>query len=412
MFMMSFFEIPKGVLKNLDHFRSRFFWQGSNKKYKYRIARWDILCRPKDQGGLGILDLQLQNKCLLAKWLVNLLNSEGTWKSLLSNKYLRTKTLTQVSAKPTDSHFWRGLMHIKEEVLSKGSFIINDGTSTRFWEDTWLGDKPLKDTYPSLYHIARDRKVTVSKVMSSIPLNISFRRSLVDNNQRHWLHLVARVSYIDLVDGKDHFKWPLMKNILFTVRSMYLDALDADPPFQHRKIWKWKLPLKIKNFLWFLQRGVVLTKDNLAKKIWKGSQKCVCCNMNETIQHHFLDCPLAKMIWRFTFYATNLSQPRSINHMFGNWLNNQNKDFKQLNWVGVAAICWAIWKCKNDIVFKKSKFNSILQVIFRGAYWLHFWAQLQRMEQTKDILIAMSRKLEVIALQFANEGWNVFYRLP
>jgi len=26
MFMMFFFEIPKGVLENLDHFRSRFFW--------------------------------------------------------------------------------------------------------------------------------------------------------------------------------------------------------------------------------------------------------------------------------------------------------------------------------------------------------------------------------------------------
>jgi hypothetical protein len=25
MFMMSFFEVPNGVLKNLDHFRSRFF---------------------------------------------------------------------------------------------------------------------------------------------------------------------------------------------------------------------------------------------------------------------------------------------------------------------------------------------------------------------------------------------------
>jgi hypothetical protein len=127
-------------------------------------------------------------------------------------------------------------MHIKEEVLSKGSFIINDGTNTRFWEDTWLGDKPLKDTYPSLYHITWDRKVTVSKVMSSVPLNISFRRSLVDNNLRHWLHLVARVSNIDFVDGKDHFKCPLTKNGLFTVRSMYLDALDTHPPFQHRKI--------------------------------------------------------------------------------------------------------------------------------------------------------------------------------
>jgi hypothetical protein len=39
MFMMSFFEIPKRVLKKLDHFRSRFFWQGSNKEYKYRLAR-------------------------------------------------------------------------------------------------------------------------------------------------------------------------------------------------------------------------------------------------------------------------------------------------------------------------------------------------------------------------------------
>jgi hypothetical protein len=95
------------------------------------------------------LNLQLQNKCLLAKWLVNLLNTEGTWQSLLRNKYCRTKTLTQVSSKPNDSHFWRGLMRVKDEVLSNGSFVIKDGTNTRFWDDTWIGDKPLKDTYPS-----------------------------------------------------------------------------------------------------------------------------------------------------------------------------------------------------------------------------------------------------------------------
>ena len=33
MFMMSFFEILKGVLKKLNHYRSRFFWEdGSDKK--------------------------------------------------------------------------------------------------------------------------------------------------------------------------------------------------------------------------------------------------------------------------------------------------------------------------------------------------------------------------------------------
>jgi hypothetical protein len=51
MFMLSFFEVPRGVLERLDYFRSRFFWQGENHKKKYRLARWNILCQPKDQGG-------------------------------------------------------------------------------------------------------------------------------------------------------------------------------------------------------------------------------------------------------------------------------------------------------------------------------------------------------------------------
>jgi hypothetical protein len=71
------------------------------------------------------------------------------------------------------------------------------------------------------------------------------------------------------------------------------------------------------------------------------------------------------MIWTIIVYATNLTQPRSISHMFGTWLNNQHKDYKPLIWVGVAAICWAIWKCWNDIIFKKTKFNSVLQDIFK-----------------------------------------------
>jgi hypothetical protein len=106
-------------------------------------------------------------------------------------------------------------MHIKDEVLAKGFFIIKDGTNTRFWDDTRIGDKSLKDTYPALYHIARDRHITVSKVMSSRPLNISFRRSLVDNNLRHWIHLVAQVSNVVLVDGKYCFKWLLTKNVFY-----------------------------------------------------------------------------------------------------------------------------------------------------------------------------------------------------
>jgi hypothetical protein len=45
------------------------------------------------------------------------LMNEGVWQELLYNKYLHSKILTEVAAKPIDSPFWKGLMHVKEEFL-------------------------------------------------------------------------------------------------------------------------------------------------------------------------------------------------------------------------------------------------------------------------------------------------------
>ena len=97
--------------------------------------------------------------------------------------------------------------------------------------------------------------------------------------------------------------------------------------------------------------------------------------------------------------------------MFGTWLTNQHKKTRNLIWVGVAAVCWAIWRCRNDTIFNKIKVNSILQVIFRETYWLRFWAQLQRDEQAKNTLSLMSKNIEMIALELSNGGWKYFYRL-
>jgi len=74
-----------------------------------------------------------------------------------------------------------------------------------------------------------------------------------------------------------------------------------------------------------------------------------------TIKHPFLDRPYARMVWSIILYATGLTPPRSIGYMFNSWLSN----------VGVGAVCWTIWRCRNNIIFNKIKVNSILQVIFR-----------------------------------------------
>jgi hypothetical protein len=96
MYMLSFFVLPKGVLRKLDYYCSRFYWQCDEHKKKYRLTKWSILCRPKDCGGLGIQNLEIQNRCLLSKWLFKLINEEGIWQNLLRRKYLSNKTLTKL----------------------------------------------------------------------------------------------------------------------------------------------------------------------------------------------------------------------------------------------------------------------------------------------------------------------------
>jgi hypothetical protein len=88
----------------------------------------------KRPGGLGIEVLDIKNKCLLCIWLFKLLSEEGVWQELLTNKYLRGQTLSQVQAKPTDSPFWKWIMGVKEDFLKRGSFIVGDGLGTHFWE--------------------------------------------------------------------------------------------------------------------------------------------------------------------------------------------------------------------------------------------------------------------------------------
>ena len=79
--------------------------------------------------------------------------------------------------------------------------------------------------------------------------------------------------------------------------------------------------------------------------------------------------------------------------------------------MGVAAVCWAIWRCRNDIIFNKIKVNLILQVIFRETYWLRFWAQLQRDEQAKNTLAVLSKNIEIIAMELVKGEWKQNYRL-
>jgi hypothetical protein len=78
----------------------------------------------------------------------------------------------------------------------------------------------------------------------------------------------------------------------FYVCSMYNALINNAKIFYFKPLWKIKIPLKIKIFMWYLIRGVALMKDNLAKRRWQGSKTCVsktCVLLNVITLDYFGD---------------------------------------------------------------------------------------------------------------------------
>jgi hypothetical protein len=269
----------------------------------------------KSIGGLSIVDLDIQNKCLLSNWIFKLLNEESLWQQILKRKYLKNKTLSQVERKKRDSHFWSGLMQVKELVLERGRFKIQNGIQTRFWEDLWIGREPLMTKFPSLYNIVTKKNASMSQVLNTIPLNVSFRRALVGDNWAKWLQLVESIINVRLGEQTDSFIWT--KSTSFSVKTMHNDLVVGNASHLNMDAWKAKVPLKIKIFLWYLWKGVILTKDNLAKRQWKGCTRCCFSSEHETIQHLFFDCPMARLMWFAISVTFGITKPTNTAALFG-----------------------------------------------------------------------------------------------
>jgi len=160
-------------------------------------------------------------------------------------------------------------------------FKLGDGSQIRFCEDIWLGNLPLKQHYPNLYNVVRKKEAMVSEILNSVPLNVSFRRTIIGIKLLEWNHLVARIANVNFQLGRDIATWSLNKNGSYSVSSMYKFLTNTGTNFP-KQIWWVKVPLKTKVFMWFLKRGVILTKDNLAKRNWEGSKLCSFCSGHET----------------------------------------------------------------------------------------------------------------------------------
>jgi hypothetical protein len=121
-----------------------------------------MICKPKDKGGLGIMDFQKQNEALLIKHLHNFFNKKDiSWVKLVWNYYPNG---VPQATNLCGFFWWRDVMKLVDKYREICNATPGSGESILFWHDKWSGIIPAKQ-FPRLHSFALNNQLSVKEVV-------------------------------------------------------------------------------------------------------------------------------------------------------------------------------------------------------------------------------------------------------
>jgi hypothetical protein len=148
------------------------------------MVKWSAVCRPKDFGGMGIMNTEVFNECLMAKWIwKNYKQSNDLWVRLLTAKYMRHGDFFRTVGK--GSQFWRGLHQVKHLFKREVVHKVSNGELTNLWDDVWVTSASLRVCFPKIYGICRDVNISVAQG-AEMDWQFLLRRQLGPAEREEW----------------------------------------------------------------------------------------------------------------------------------------------------------------------------------------------------------------------------------
>ena len=105
-YFLSSFRVPNKIAEKMVKIHRIFLWGGGLEQRKIAWVKWEIICLPKEKGGLDIKDIMTFNKALLGKWRWDILHqNKELWARILESKYRGWRSLVEGERVNKES-FW------------------------------------------------------------------------------------------------------------------------------------------------------------------------------------------------------------------------------------------------------------------------------------------------------------------
>jgi hypothetical protein len=343
-------KVHKTVIKLFDRSRRHCLWAKKEDDTSCNaLAAWSVVCRPKKHGGLGIRNLELQNKALLLKQLHKFYCKESVpWVQLVWSLYTQGAPQPQ---SPRGSFWWRDIFSLVGDYRSITSVQIGNGQSTLFWKDFWTNGQTLSEQFPRLFSFTLLEDVTVSDLALAPDLRNFFALPLSVEAHEEYIQIQQLLQGVGInassMDSRS-FAWGTEA---YTPSKYYNFLFALVPPDNAlRAIWKSKCMPKLRVFAWLLLKDRLNTKVMMIRKQWNvdSGPSCILCTdqVLETRDHLFFDCPFARSCWDMCQIHWNTAMPISQRFL------EAKTSFAGPCFMEVAVcVAWNIWKERNDFIF-------------------------------------------------------------
>ncbi|XP_074313864.1 uncharacterized protein LOC141649062 [Silene latifolia] len=115
----SVFVLPKGVILRIEAICRNFLWDGSAEYRRSPLVAWDTICRPKQEGGLGLKNQELWNIAMVGRlvdWVAT--NKESLWVNWVKANYLKGRNWQEYIPTSNSSWVWRRICRVKQRLAA------------------------------------------------------------------------------------------------------------------------------------------------------------------------------------------------------------------------------------------------------------------------------------------------------
>ncbi|XP_074305021.1 uncharacterized protein LOC141639953, partial [Silene latifolia] len=136
------FVLPAGVMERIQALCRNFLWEGGENYTKAPLVAWSVLCKGKDEGGLGLVDLKTWNIAAIGKlvwWIAK--KKDHLWIQWVDKIYMKGRSWLNYQPTAASSWAWRKIWEVKkkfQEAYNQGKWMTDGDKYTIAKGYDWL----------------------------------------------------------------------------------------------------------------------------------------------------------------------------------------------------------------------------------------------------------------------------------